>query len=86
MALVRFKDHALKTVETRRMHAPKRATMEAWYKAAQKVLPNIPNHTDGVWEITSNTVSPTLISWTLTKKTTGHKVQIQIDRTVPFMG
>jgi hypothetical protein len=72
---------------TKKFGAPKKMTMEAWYKAARKVIPEIPNVKDTDWQILSEeaTKDARWIIYDLANSV-GDRAKVLIDRTVPLIG
>lgn len=88
MALVKltFADPAAIPI-SKKMGAPKKMTMEAWFKSARKIIPEIPDPTKTDWIITaeSATNDARFITYELAN-TVGERCHIVIDRTIPLIG
>lgn len=64
MALVQYRNEVQKTELSRRMFAPKKAAdINAWFKEARKVIPQIPNPKDTDWVIFRSDASLNYISF-----------------------
>ena len=88
MALGRFtKSDPSFIAVSRKFGAPKKMTMEAWFKAARKVMPEIPDPTKTDWIITHEEASrdAKYITFELSN-TVGERGHLLIDRTIPLIG
>lgn len=88
MALVRFgtQDPDFITI-TKKFGAPKKMTLDAWFKEARKVIPEIPDPTRTDWTITHEEASKDakFITFELSN-TVGERCKLIIDRTIPLIG
>lgn len=87
MALAQFRNQAKNIEITKKMGAPKKMTMEGWFKATRKMIPQIPNPKDSDWIITHE-FADTKAQWIKFElvNSIGEKCQVIIDRKVPFIG
>lgn len=53
MPLVQFRNQPKAIDITRKMFAPKKASIEAWFKEARKIIPQIPNPKDSDWQVSN---------------------------------
>lgn len=87
MALVRFKFAKPDAIPiSRKMGAPKKMTMEAWFKSARKIIPEIPDPTKTDWIITTEhaTTDARYITYELAN-TIGDRCSVIIDRSIPLI-
>lgn len=86
MALAQFRMQAKNINITKKMAAPKKVTqIEAWFKEARKMIPEIPNPKDTDWIITHQQADVKWVRYDLVNSV-GEKCQVVIDRTQPFIG
>jgi len=83
MAAIQFKDEPKNICITRRTGAPKKATLEAWFKQCRNVIPQIPSTKDGKWVIEESFASTQWIRFDLREVATGARVYIVVDRSAP---
>jgi hypothetical protein len=71
----------------RRFGAPKKMTLEAWFAAARKVIPEVPNPKQTDWFVHHEEASrdATWIVYDL-QNTVGEKARLTINRKVPLIG
>jgi len=82
MALVQFKDEINNVCITRKMAAPKKVErVEYWFKAARKVIPEIP----GTYQSRTTQVTGKWITWEL-ESPRGERCYVVIDRSIPAIG
>lgn len=84
MAAAQFRDQVRGVDITKRFGAPKRATMKEWFRAARKVIPEIPNPRTDPWVISFEHAEVKWIKFELTNHE-GYRVHLVIDRTAPSM-
>lgn len=87
MALVQFKNSEAIEI-SKKMAAPKKVEhMQQWFRAARKVIPEIPNPEQTDWQITNEYAdnNAKFISFEM-HNTVGGKCVVTIDRKVPFIG
>lgn len=85
MAEVQFRHESASICITRRMGAPKTASMVAWYKGARKIIPQIPNLRQTDWVIKHESADETWIKYELTNNA-HERCYVVINRKVPFIG
>jgi len=88
MALVQFQNVPKGINVTRRMGAPRMATVDAWYKQCRAVIPQIPrlrDPKDGGWTITEETIEVRWIKFVI-HNNCGERAYIIIDRSAHSMG
>lgn len=85
MALVQYRMQAKDVNITKRMGAPKKMTMDAWFKQCRKVIPEIPNVKDTDWIIKHEHADFRWIKYELVNSI-GEKCEVVVDRTQPFIG
>ena len=88
MALVLWKYPQGNVEISRRMFAPKRVTeISAWYKAARKVIPQIPSLEEGgLWYLRDHEVSLNEITYVVRRNDNGDLAYVKIDRRQPGLG
>jgi hypothetical protein len=84
LAIFKFEDPNQKPI-SRRLGAPKTATLEAWFKEIRKVIPEIPNPKKTDWQITAQTADLNTITFILCNSI-GERCSIQVDRKIPHIG
>jgi len=70
---------------SKRMFAPKKATMDAWYKEARSVIPEIPDLKKTDWRVLNQDANLTYVKF-LIGNTTGATAMLEIDRTTSSFG
>lgn len=72
---------------SKKFGTPKKITLEAYFKAARKVIPEIPNPKDTDWQIFKEEASrdSRWIVYELSNSV-GERAKVVIDRTVPLIG
>lgn len=88
MPIVQFRNDPQKIDLTRKMFAPKRSSIEAWFKEARKVIPQIPNPKQTDWQLTTLDLGEVLsdddrfIKFEMFNSV-GERCHIVIDRSIP---
>lgn len=85
MALVQYRNEVKEISITKRMGAPKKMTMEAWFKAARKLIPEIPDPKNSDWMISHEHAEIKWIRFEL-HNTVQERCYVVIDRMVPLIG
>ena len=85
MALAQFVHMSKNINVSARIGAPKKATMQGWYKAARNRLSDIPNIKESNWAIIEEHADLRWVKFEF-RNTDGDKCQLVIDRTVPSLG
>ncbi len=85
MALVQFRNQAAGIEITKKLASPKKHTLEAWYKACRKVVPEIPDINNTDWIISREHADLTWIVFEFVNSI-GEKCKVVINRTIPFLG
>lgn len=86
MALVQYRNDLLDINIQRGMPAPKKIEkLEAWFKQARKVIPQIPDAPNGLWNITHQSASIKWISFEL-ETPQGERCYVIIDRQRSALG
>lgn len=85
MAMVQFRNDPKSIDITKRMFAPKTATMHHWFKEARKVIPEIPNPKQTDWIIAHEEADLRWVKFELANSV-GERCFIVIDRTTASMG
>lgn len=89
MALVRFNFSTPTSIPiAKKFGAPKKVErMDAWFKAARKVIPEIPNPDQTDWQITCEhaTVDAKYITFEMANSV-GDRCSVIIDRTIGLIG
>lgn len=95
MAMIQFRKESTSPQQpdpiciTKRMHAPKYATLEAWFKAARRIIPEIPNPKNSSWAILNENATVKWIRFELVNNTEERgpeRCYVIIDRQVPAIG
>ena len=72
---------------TKKFGAPKKMTLEAWFKAARKMIPEIPDPSKTDWIIFHEEASRDAIMITYElQNTVGDRCKVEINRKVPLIG
>lgn len=71
---------------TRSLPTPKKQTLEAYHRAARKLIPEIPSLEDPVYHLHSQEASLTHIRWVFINKTDNSRHSLTIDRTKGGLG
>jgi hypothetical protein len=85
MALVHYRFETRRIEETKRMAAPKVATINAWYKQARTVIPQLPDLKRSDWQIFHHNASTGRIYIEI-RNSVDERAYLVIDRTVPAIG
>lgn len=86
MALAQYRNQANDVNITKKIPAPRKVEkMEAWFKEARKMIPQIPNPKETDWIISHETATIKYVRFDMVN-TVGEKCQVVIDRTQPFIG
>ncbi|TXH42027.1 MAG: hypothetical protein E6Q97_36420 [Desulfurellales bacterium] len=86
MAVVQYRNEIRQQDISRRMFAPKKVTeIDAWFKAARSVIPEIPNPKDTDWSIFNHSASPDYIRFDMFNSI-GERCYIIIARRHPAIG
>lgn len=86
MPAIEFTATKLPVPRRGRMFSPRNITSErAWFKAARKVIPEIPDPEKTDWQITSTQIDTRWIRYTL-HNSVGESATVLIDRQVPGLG
>lgn len=70
---------------TRRFGAPKKMTMEGWFKATRKMIPEVPNPKETDFQIVHEEANIRAIRFDL-RNSIGESCRILIDRRKSFIG
>lgn len=86
LAQINFSDPTIQPI-SRKFGAPKKMTLEAWFKAARKVIPEIPNPEKTDWQIIQQeaTRDSIHIIYDLANSI-GDRCKLTINRKVPLIG
>jgi hypothetical protein len=82
MATVQFRNDPKGIDITKRMGAPKKATMKAWFQESRKLIPQIPSPRDTDWFIYHEEATVKWIKYEL-QNSVGERCYVVIDRTTP---
>lgn len=85
MALVQLRNEVKGVNITKRMPTPKKMTLEGWFKAARKLIPEIPDPKNSDWIISHEHAEVKWIKYEL-HNTVQERCYVVIDRTVPSIG
>lgn len=86
MALAQYRFEPKNINITKRMPAPKKVErIEAWFKQARKMIPEIPSPENSDWQITHQEASVQWIKYEM-HNSIGERCYVIIDRNQPFMG
>lgn len=86
LATVTFSDLTKQPI-SRKHGAPKKMTLEAWFKEARKVIPEIPNPKNTDWQIYEEEATRDSIHIIyLLSNTVGERCKVVINRKVPLIG
>lgn len=86
MPIVQFRNDPQSIDINRKMFAPKTATIQAWFKEARKVIPQIPNPKQTDWQVSNwahaITTDGRFIKFEMFNSV-GERCHIVIDRSIP---
>lgn len=85
MALAQFRNEINGIDISKRLGAPKKQTMLAWFKAVRKMIPEVPNPEQTDWQITHEHADLSWIKFEM-HNSVGERCYIIIDRKQPFIG
>lgn len=85
MALAQFRNEINGIDISKRLGAPKKHTMQAWFKAVRKMIPEVPNPEQTDWQITQEYADLQWIKFEM-HNSIGERCHIVIDRKQPFIG
>lgn len=86
MALAQYKFEPKGICISKKMPAPKKVErIEAWFKQARKLIPEIPNPEQTDWQITHQDATVKWINFEM-HNSVGERCYVVIDRTQPFIG
>lgn len=85
MAAAQYRNEQAKIDITRRLGAPQKATLEAWFKEIRKVIPEIPDPRKTDWQITHQEVKDKWINYEL-HNSIGQRCYITVNREIPHIG
>jgi hypothetical protein len=85
MPIAQYRDQVNKVEITKRFGAPKVASVQHWYKAARKVIPELPDIRKTDWYIFSEGISRQYIHFEL-RNAKDEKRHLVIDRQAPAIG
>ena len=85
MALAQYRNEIKSIDISKRLGAPKKATLEAWFREIRKVIPEIPNPRITDWQITHQQADERWIKFEM-HNSIGERCHIVVDRKAPFIG
>lgn len=85
MALVQYRFESKNINITKRMGAPKKMTLEGWFKASRKLIPEIPDPRNSDWMISHEHADVKWIKYEM-HNTVQERCYVIIDRTIPSIG